>query len=112
MSQEKMEPDDKVIAEITNAHLEAGEPECRWCFAIDMQRVKGKIFSRQAFPDASLLHLSCPRCGGEFTEYIEGWEEEYLINIILKLRPEWRGNLSEETLSRINRRVFPEYLDT
>ncbi|MBI4303845.1 MAG: hypothetical protein HY665_05860 [Chloroflexi bacterium] len=107
-----MEPDDKVIAEITKAHLEAGEPECRWCFAIDTQRVKGKILSRQDFPDASLLHLSCPRCGSEFTEYIEGWDKEYLTNIVFKLHPELRGNLSEKTLGKINQRVFPEYLNT
>ncbi len=92
------------------AHLSAEEPECRWCFAVDMQRVKGKIIAQYDFPDAMVLHLSCPRCGGEFTHYAEIWEADYLRDIIFRLHSE-RRTLDEKDFREINRRVFPENID-
>ncbi len=111
MSEGRMEPDNKVVVEITRAHLKANEPECRWCFAVDMQRIPGKIKAKYCFPDGLLLHLSCPRCGGEFTYYSEGWEEDYLKNIIMKLHPEFGCEIDKELLDRTNSLVFPEYLN-
>lgn len=111
MSEEKVRLDKNQIRELINAHLEAEEPECRWCFAVDMQRVKGKIIDQYNFPDGMVLHLSCPRCGGEFSYYAEIWEEDYLRNIISKLHPELGKNLEDKLFKEMNDRVFPEYLD-
>jgi hypothetical protein len=97
---------------LLRSHLEAEEPECRWCFAIDMQRVKGKIVAQYNFPDGMVLHLSCSRCGGDFSFYTEGWSEDYLKNVIFKLHPELENNVSDELFKEINDRVLPEYLDT
>ena len=91
-------------------HLEEGETECRWCFAIDMQRIKGNIIATYNFPDATLVHLSCPRCGGEFTLYFHAWGESYLKDIISKLHPELEGRIDDDLLSEINNRVWPEYM--
>jgi len=93
---------------LINEHLEAVEPECRWCFAIDKQRVKGKIIAKYIFQDALLLHLSCPRCGGEFTIYAETWSKEYLNERIHKIHPEWKGEIGEEQFSEILDLVIPE----
>lgn len=112
MSENDLRPDKHIIDELTKAHLEAVEPECRWCFAVDMQRVKGNKIARYDFPDAMLLHLSCPRCGGEFSEYIEGWNADYVMNILSKLHPELKNNLEEKLFTEINLRVFPEYPDS
>jgi len=97
--------------ELVQAHLQAPEPECRWCFAIDLQRVKGNVIAQYSFPDAMLLHLSCPRCGGEFTFYAEGWEADYLKNLIFKLHPEFNRKIAQRLFREINNRVFVEYLD-
>lgn len=44
------------IKNLINAHLEAEVPECRWCFAVDMQRVPGKIIAQHL--QATLLKAS------------------------------------------------------
>lgn len=111
MPEEKAGLDDNQTRELTNTHLEGWEPECRWCFAVDMYRVKGKIITQYDFPDATLFHLSCPRCGGEFSYYSEGWEGDYLRNIISKLHPELGGSLEDKLFKEILHRVFPEYSD-
>ncbi len=111
ISKQNDESEINTLRYIVKAHLEAEEPECRWCFAVDMHRVTGKEISRFVFPDALLLHLSCPRCGGEFSHYAEIWEGNYLRNIASKLHPELRNNLKEELIKEMNDRVFPEYLD-
>lgn len=111
MSQENLKPDKNQIKELVKAHLEAEDPECRWCFAVDMQRVPGKIMATYSFPDGTVLHLLCPRCGGQFTFYSEGWEEDYLKNIISKLHPELGHEIDNKSLNEINRRLFPEYLN-
>jgi len=112
MLAENMRLDKHQIKELVKAHLEAEEPECRWCFAVDMQRVKGKIIAQYNFPDGMVLHLSCPRCGGEFSYYAEIWEADYLKNIIFKLHPELENNVADELFKEINDRVFPEYPGT
>lgn len=100
---------DKKTHAIIEAHLAALEPECRWCFAVDLERVKGKLIACHTFPDAMLLHLACPRCGAEFTRYVEGWEEKYLENIVLKLHPEMGRKVGAKRLEAFSKRVFPEY---
>ena len=99
-----------MILEMNKEHLEEGETECRWCFAVDMQRIKGEIIATYNYPDATLVNLSCPRCGGEFTLYIEAWDEPYLKDIIFKLHPELKDGIDDKLIAQINDRVFPEYL--
>jgi len=67
------------VRQIIKAHLEEGETECRWCFAVDMQRIEGKVIATYNYPDSTLVHLSCPRCGGEFTLYISSQKFENLV---------------------------------
>jgi hypothetical protein len=76
------------------------------CFAIDLQRVEGKIIAHHNFPDGMVLHLSCPRCGGEFSYYAEVWGADYLESLIFKLHPELKGRLSREQINEINNNVF------
>lgn len=98
--------------EIIRAHLVALEPECRWCFAVDMVRVKGEEINEYHFPDALLLHLRCPRCGGEFTYYSEGWDERYIRRVLSKVRPELASiSADDKRFEEIVNRVFPELDD-
>ena len=83
------------IMELTRLHLKAAEPECRWCFAIDMERVWGKIAAQYDFPDATLFHLECPRCLGEWSYYYIIFGGEYLGARICKLHPELKGKIDE-----------------
>ncbi len=101
----------KITQELIKAHLEAETPECRWCFAVDMERIPGAIIARYDFPDGALLHLSCPRCDGKFSFYAEVWEGDYLKSVIYKLHPELEGTLTDGSFNEMNARVFPEYLD-
>lgn len=87
--------------DLTKEHLESPEPECRWCFAIDSVRVKGEDKKLHKFDDALIEHLSCPRCGGEFTRYNEGFGEDYLRERILKLHPELSESLDRKTIESI-----------
>lgn len=97
--------------QLIKAHLE-NELECRWCFAVDQKRVEGKIIAEYHFPDAILLHLRCPRCGGEFSYYSKGFDERYLRRTISKLRPKLTGiSADDELFEKITDRVFPEYSD-
>ena len=98
------------LTELVNAHLEAAEPECRWCFAIDLQRVPGKILNTYRFPDSLLLHLKCPRCGKEFTSYSEGWSEDYLEGTISTLHPELSNRIDSKLLDQVHDLLFPEFL--
>ena len=97
------------VTKIIKEHLEGGETECRWCFAVDMERVKGEIIATSNYPDATLVHLSCPRCGGKFTLYFHAWGEDYLKNIISKLHPELEGRIDDNLFNEINDRVWPKY---
>jgi len=101
--------DEQSIKEITRDHVEALEPECRWCFAIDLQRVRADIIAQHDFPDATVLHLRCPRCGGEFSYYIRAWGEDYIRNIVLKLHPELEGRIDDNLIRKINDRMWPEF---
>jgi hypothetical protein len=74
--------------EMLQDHLGAVPFECRWCFAIDRKRVGGEIISDHNFPDLSVTHLRCPRCGGEFTYVSEGFERSYLLKRICTLYPQ------------------------
>lgn len=98
------------VKQLIKDHLEEGETECRWCFAIDMQRIKGNIIATYNFPDATLVHLLCPKCGGEFTLYFHAWGKDHLKDIISKLHSELEGRIDDDLLSEINNRVWPEYM--
>ena len=96
------------IKKIIEDHLTEGETECRWCFAVDMQRIKGQVIATYNYPDATLVHLSCPRCKGEFTLYFNSWGEDYLKDIISKLHPEFKNKISNKLFREVNDRVCPE----
>lgn len=78
----------KNVKDILEAHLGALEPECRWCFAIDMERVEGVVIESFWFPDYFVQHLRCPRCGGEFTMVTWVYEKGYLKERILRVYPQ------------------------
>jgi len=46
--------DNNEFDEVLRAHLEAVEPEYRWSFAIDMERIKGEIIAQHDLPDAMI----------------------------------------------------------
>ena len=98
------------IKQLIEAHREE-EEECRWCFAVDLQRVKANTIAQFDFQDAMVLHLKCPRCEGEFSYYIREWSEPYLWNIISNLHPELEGRINHDLFNEINDRIWPEYLD-
>ena len=91
---------------LTTAHLEEGMDECRWCFAVDLERAKGQEIARYDFPDGTLLLYACSRCGGTFSTYVPGWDELYVRSAITKLHPELNGNISEELFREVNGRVL------
>jgi len=97
------------VRQIIKAHLEEGETECRWCFAVDMQRIEGKVIATYNYPDSTLVHLSCPRCGGEFTLYIQAWAEPYLEDRILTLHPELEDKITDDLIGEVNDHMWPEY---
>lgn len=103
------EIDEDQLKQLIKDHREASEGECRWCFAIDLQRVKVEEIAQYDFPDATLVHLKCPKCGGEFSYYIRAWGEDYLRNRILKLHPEMEGRIEGNLIRVINDRMWPEY---
>ena len=37
------------VKKLIRAHLEEGEAECRWCFAVDMYGVKANIIGQYNF---------------------------------------------------------------
>ena len=89
------------IKKLLNDYFDVEEPECRWCFAIDKQRVKGEVVTEYEFPDGCLQHLSCPRCGGEFTAYFMQGKADYVRERGNKLHPEWKGKIRSEKFSEI-----------
>ena len=91
-----------------NDHCEADWEECRWCFAIDLQRVKAKQISKYDFPDATILHMKCPRCGGEYSYYFRAWGEDYIKERIVTLHPEIQERLTDDMIRIINDRLWPE----
>ena len=95
--------------DILKAHLEADEFECRWCFAVDMERVPGKIIKKYRFPDATLHHLACPRCEGEWTEYTPATDAGYLKSRIFKLHPELKDNLGYDRFREIVDLLWPKH---
>jgi len=97
------------IEQLIKDHVGALEPECRWCFAVDMQRIKGKVIATYNYSDSTLVHLSCPRCGGEFTLYIQAWAEPYLEDRILTLHPELEDKITDDLIGEVNDRMWPEY---
>ena len=101
--------DDKAFDELLRTHLEAVEPECRSCFAIDMERVTGETIAQYDFEDGMLLHLSCPRCGGEWSEYIRVFTGEYLRDRIRRLHPELEGRNVDQEFDEAIDRLWPEH---
>ena len=101
--------DSSQARQLIKEYREEGETECRWCFAIDLQRVKANIIGQYNFPDATVLHLKCSRCDSEFSYYTRGWSEPYLRNIILKLHPKLEDKIDDNLIRKINDRMWPEY---
>ena len=97
---------DEEVKQLTKAHLDEGITECRWCFAVDLERIAGEEIATHFYADAFLIHLKCPRCGGEFTLYSTGWGEDYLEERILKLHPELEGRIDNELSKQIIDRVI------
>ena len=87
--------DDNSFDQILKAHLGAVPFECRWCFAIDGERVGGEEIENYCFRDLQVIHLRCPRCGGEFTYASEGFEASYLKERICKVYPELSAFVSK-----------------
>lgn len=103
--------DKEQIRKHTRAHLEYGIDECRWCFAVDLRRVKAIEIARYGCPDGTFAHFYCPRCGGEFSQYLNGWSEPYVKERIKSLHPELCGYVSEEHFREVNARVlYPDQL--
>jgi len=92
--------DNNEFDEVLRAHLEAVEPECRWSFAIDMESIKGEIIAQHDLPDAMMLHLSCLRCGGEWSEYIRGFTGEYLRDEYIASILNWMGEMPTRSSKR------------
>lgn len=88
--------DQKNIKDIVEAHLGALEPECRWCFTIDMERVEGEPIDSYCFPDYFVQHFRCPRCGGKFTDVTPVYEMGYLKERILKVYPHLSDIIEKE----------------
>ena len=65
-----------------------------------------KEISRHLYADALFIHLRCPRCGGEFTLYSPGWDEDYLKERIVKLHPELEDRMDDSLLNEIIGRVL------
>lgn len=103
--------DQETIRRFTRGHLEEGIDECRWCFAIDLQRVKAIVIDQYDFPDATVLHLMCPRCGGEFSYYIRSWSEPYLTERMATLHPGLKGQITDDLIREVNDRLWPEFRD-
>ena len=97
---------DEKIKQITEAYLNEGITECRWCLAIDLERIEGKEISRHLYADSLFIHLRCPRCDGEFTLYSPGWGEDYLKERIIKLYPELSHRIDDDLLKGIIDRVL------
>ena len=94
------------VKQLTEAYLDEGITECRWCFAIDLERIGGEEISRHLYADALFIHLWCQRCGGEFTLYSPGWGEDYLKERIFQLHPELDGRIDDSLFNEINGRVI------
>ena len=97
---------DKEVKQLTEAYLDEGITECRWCFAIDLERIEGEEISRHLYADSFFIHLLCPRCHGEFTLYSPGWGEDYLKERIVELHPELEDRIDNELLNDIIGRIL------
>ena len=101
------EIDEDQFNKLIEAHREE-EDECRWCFAVDLHRVKTTLIAKYDFPDAMVLHFKCPRCEGEFSRYIHMWGEDYIRARIAKVHPDWAENVDDYQIQEINDRMWPD----
>jgi len=97
--------------DILRQHLETAEFECRWCWGIDRERVKGEELAWTKLPDASLIYLSCPKCGGSWSEYFTGFDGEYLRDRIRRLHPEMEEENVQQRFEESVDRLFPQHPD-
>jgi hypothetical protein len=100
--------DKNQLRKFINDHLKVTEPECRWCFAIDKVRVKGKEIAVHDYPDALLIVFECERCGGIFTCHTDVVSRDYIEERAHKLHPRMRGHPKEKRFREILDLVFPE----
>ena len=94
------------VRQLTKAHLEEGLDECRWCFAVDLERVKGLLFARYEFPDGCLEYRYCPRCKGEYSVYVPVWGEAYVKEHIVALHSGISGQIDQALFDHVNDRVL------
>ena len=92
-------------------HLETANPECRWCWAVDGERVEGKGIAWTYLPDATLIYFSCPKCGGSWSEYLTGFDGEYLRERISVLHPEMTPDDVEQRFEEAIDRLWPQHPD-
>ena len=97
---------DEQVRQLTKAHLDEGITECRWCFAVDLQRIEGEEITTHFYADAFLIHLRCPRCSGEFTFYSPGWGEDYIKERIFQIHPVLEAIIDNDLFNEINDRVI------
>jgi hypothetical protein len=97
----------KKINKLFKAHREANWEECRWCFAIDLQRVKAKEIAKYDFPDATILSMKCDRCGGEYSYYFRVRGEDYIKERMIALHPDIQGHVTDDKIRAINHRLWP-----
>jgi hypothetical protein len=76
-----------------------------------MERVKGEEIAQYDFEDGMLIHLWCPRCGGEWSEYIRVFTGEYLRDRIYNLHPELKGRNVDQEFKEAVHRLWPRHPD-
>ena len=102
------EVSEEELKQLINDHLESCHEECRWCFAMDLHRIKAKEIAKYDFADAMVLQLKCDRCGGESTRYFGGWGEDYMKERIATLNPKLRNEISDDMIGKIISRLWPD----
>jgi len=83
--------------------------ECRWCFAIDLQRVKAIEIAEYKLHDALIVHMKCNRCGGEYSSYTRIGDEEYIKERIISLYPEIQETVIHNIIPRVKAKEISEY---
>jgi hypothetical protein len=104
----RIETKAKTPEQLIKDHRDADWEECRWCFAIDLQRVKAKQIAKYDFPDVTILHMKCERCGGEYSYYFRAWGEDYIKERMVVLHPEIGEHITDDMIQIINDQLWPE----
>jgi len=100
--------DEKNLEQLINDHNKTDWEECRWCFAIDQKTVKARQIAHYHFPDATIIHMKCDRCGGEYSYYFRAWGEDYIKERIAALYPALKDQITDDMIVTINHRLSSE----